>query len=62
LSEWKLDQKTTEFLQSVRFADSGSIHSIGFQVQDQTGGVEEIVAAGTNNNGKIVLAYIRSKA
>jgi hypothetical protein len=33
LAEWNLDARTTDFLRNVRFADSASIHTLGFQVQ-----------------------------
>lgn len=62
LAEWNLDPRVTDFLRNVKFADSASIHTLGFQVQAQTGAtVEETVAAGTNYDGKILMAFIKTR-
>ena len=62
LAEWNLEPKATEFLRYIKFADSASFHSLNFQIQLQNGAVEEYVASGTNQNGRIVLAYVHVQA
>lgn len=62
LAQWNLDARTASFLRNIKFADSGNIHTLGFNVQELGGGVVETVAAGSNYNGKIALAFIRTSA
>ena len=62
LAEWNLDPRATDFLRNIKFADSASYHSLGYQLQNQDGAVEEYVASGTNTNGRIVLAHVHVRA
>lgn len=62
LAEWNLDSRATEFLSNIKFADSTNYHSLGYQLQNKDGAVEEYVASGTNMNGKIVLAYVHVRS
>jgi len=62
LAEWNLEPKASEFLKNIKFADSASFHSLSYQIQAQNGAVEEYVASGTNQNGRIVLAHVHVQA